>query len=183
MKESWLILFFFSGQNPQRLQWAYFVIISSYFLFFEYFVNNSHHYFWFVFDFKFKFYCDFVFVCFDNLWVWLTAVGGFWTCYFPAKVLKQLIVFLWSLFRWGYFPDAGWAVVLKILKFFISMFMFIFWFFALYGEGILFLLADPSSCFQSLESRGEVISLVFWWWCDFFGVLANCLYLVNWKYF
>ncbi len=182
MYASWLILFFFSGQYPHRLQWAYFVIISYYFLFLAYFVNNSHHYFWFVFEFVCKFYCDFVFVCFDSLWVWLIGACGFDTCYLGAKVLKQLIVFLCSFFRCGYLPDAGFAV-LKILKFFISIFMFIFWFFVLQGEGILFLLVDPLSCFQSFESRGEVISLVFWWWCDFFGVFVNCLYFVNWKYF
>jgi hypothetical protein len=67
MNASWLVLFFFSGQKPQRLQYAIFVIKSYYFLLFlPYFVNKSDHYL----GFTFKFYCDFVFVCFNGFFVY-----------------------------------------------------------------------------------------------------------------
>lgn len=102
---------------------------------------------------------------------------GFDTCYLGAKVLKQLIVFLCSFFLCGYLPDGGFAV-LKILNFYLHVHVY-FLIFVLQGEGILFLLVEPFSCFQSLESRGDVSIQHFDDYVIFFGVFVNCLYFVN----
>lgn len=147
-----MILFFLSGQNPHLLQYANFVTRSYYFFCFPYFVSNSHHYFGLIFIF----YCDFVFACFKlllffysfcTLWTFILAVGpeilivlGFWllVAYFTTILFRQLIVFLWSFFFLKSLVEglwlscsAPWLAVLKILKFLISMFIFIFWFFEL----------------------------------------------------
>lgn len=95
IKVSWFVLFFLSGQYPQRLQWAILVIISYYFLFLPYFVNKSDHYF----GFTFKFYCDLVFVCFASFFVYFPYFTiGLWAIYFCKILFKQLIVFLCSFF-------------------------------------------------------------------------------------
>lgn len=100
IKESWLILFFFSGQNPHLLQWAILVTISYYFLPFPYFVKRSHHYF----GFTFIFYCDFVFVCLSSFLPYFgtSFEGSFWIILF-----RQLIVFLWSFFFFKSLVEDG----------------------------------------------------------------------------
>ncbi len=91
--ESWLVLFFFSGQYPTLLQKAIFVMMSYYFLPFPYFVSKSDHYF----GFTFMLYCDFVFLCFKGFF-YLIYLGCLMIDSLWGRLFKQLIVFLCTFF-------------------------------------------------------------------------------------
>ena len=125
MKVSWLTLFFFSGQNPQRLPTAYLVIKSSSLSYGidpflpPYSASNLLHYFWLVF----KFYWDLALPCFGLLLLLCFFLWSLWSLWDILLVIvfrfsllsrpkflslwgfRQLIVFLWSFF---FFSCGSW---------------------------------------------------------------------------